>query len=85
MVNECEKSRSNQAVVRPHHGEGRNLPVDDYAGGIGCCAPSACGCDSEIRSIENMDVSRFVLLGRPGRDPPRLLAATWRPLAAMRH
>jgi hypothetical protein len=34
MVNEREKSRLNQAVVRRPDGESRDLPVDDYVSGI---------------------------------------------------
>jgi hypothetical protein len=77
MVNEAEKSPSNQAVVRRLNGGGGNLPVNDAAGGIGVRASPALlgGCDSESVPTRIVDVSRFVLLGGPARTAADPLAS----------
>ena len=62
MVNEAEKSRSNQAVVRRQGGGGRNLPVD--AGGIGVRGVAASFAIRNLASTGIVDISGFVLLGR---------------------
>jgi hypothetical protein len=77
MVNEDEKSRSNQAVVRRHDGQGRNLPMDDDAGGIGVRVSSLplqqTGRDSESAFIGIVDVSSGLLpvtFGRAMNERP---------------